>query len=330
MTPIVSVILAVHNDERYIEESVQSVLKQTYEDFELILVDDGSDDGTVSLVDTLVRTDSRIRLCRQRRSGLTKSLIRATVEARGRYLARQDSDDRSRPNRFALQTAFLDSHPNIAAVGSGTIVIDHSGRRIKTIVGEQGTDTIRNSLLSTRSTPVHGSMMMRRASVVAAGGYRRAFTASQDFDLWLRLTEQFGLDNVSDILYEWRLNPEGIYCTRRTDQLMLSSIALAFAVERRNNGEDSYGLLESADGDFQKFLSEFDLRAIVHARYGELLLRNGQDMKSARWHLGKALRAGGISPKTMALFGWSLCRLPWPGIKAMKTDQTKRSSSHGT
>tara|TARA_B100000029_G_scaffold509035_1_gene597335 strand:- start:2829 stop:3821 length:993 start_codon:yes stop_codon:yes gene_type:complete len=330
MTPIVSVILAVHNDERYIEESVQSVLDQTYEDFELILVDDGSDDDTVSLVDTLVQTDSRIRLCRQRRSGLTKSLIRATGEARGRYLARQDSDDRSRPNRFALQTAFLDSHPDIAAVGSSTVVIDHSGRRINTIVSEQGTGTIRDSLLSMRSTPVHGSMMMRRASVLAVGGYRLAFTVSQDFDLWLRLTEQFGIDNVSDILYEWRLNPEGVYSNRRTDQLMLSSIALAFAVERRNSGEDSYRLLESVDGDFQKFLSGFDLRAIVHARYGELLLRNGQDMTSARWHLGKALRAGRISLKTMALFGWSWCRLPWPGIKAMKTDQTKRTSSHGT
>ena len=78
MTPIVSVILAVHNDERYIEESVRSVLEQTYEDFELILVDDGSDDGTGSLVDSLARTDSRIRLCRQRQCGLTHSLIRAT------------------------------------------------------------------------------------------------------------------------------------------------------------------------------------------------------------------------------------------------------------
>ena len=328
MTPAVSVLLAVHNDQRYIESSVRSVLEQTFQDFELILVDDGSDDGTGSLIDSLALTDSRIRLYRQRRSGLTQSLIRATGEARGHYLARQDSDDRSRPNRLALQTAFLDSHPEMAAVGSDAVVIDHSGRQVDTLMGERGTGAIRNSLLSLRNTPVHGSMMMRRESILAVGGYRLAFTTSQDFDLWLRLTEHFGQETLSDTLYEWRLNPDGIYGTRRNEQLLMSSIALAFTDERRTAGDDSYRVLETACGDVEKFLSEFDLRAFVHAQYGELLLRNGHDMESARCHLGKALCEGCIRPKTIALFGWSLCRLPWFGAKAMKTGKTERSVSY--
>jgi len=329
MTPVVSVILAVHNDERYLEESVRSVLEQTYEDFELILVDDGSDDATVSLLENLDKMDSRIKLYRQRRSGLTHSLIRATVEARGRYLARQDSDDRSRLNRFALQTAFLEAHPDVAAVGSDAAVIDLNGRRVKTIMGERGRERIRKSLLSLRSTPVHGSMMMRRESVLAVGGYRLAFTVSQDFDLWLRLTEHFGLENTPDVLYEWRLNPSGIYSTRRIEQMMLSSIALAFTHERRLFGKDSYPLLEAAGDDFEGFLGDYRLSDRIHAQLGELLLRSGVKPELARRHLAKSVREGNITPRTLALLVWSVCRLPWPGIQPMKVDQGGRSDSHG-
>jgi len=324
MTPLVSVILAVHNDERYIEDSVRSVLEQTCEDFELILVDDGSDDGTVSLVDGLARTDSRIRLFRQRRSGLTCSLIRATAEARGLYLARQDSDDRSKPNRFTVQTDFLDTHQDIAVVGSDAVVIDQSGQKIKTMVSERGTGTIRNSLLSLRSTPVHGSVMMRRESVLAVGGYRLAFTVSQDFDLWLRLTEHFGLDNLPDILYEWRLNPAGVYSTRRIEQMMFSSIALAFTHERQLSGKDSYSLLEAADGNIEYFLGDFDSSDRVHAQFGELLLRSGFKPELARRHLVRGLREGNITARALALFAWSVCRLPWPGIKPMTAYQGDR------
>ena len=329
MTPLISVILAVHNDERYIEESVRSVLEQTCEDFELILVDDGSDDGTVSLVDSLARTDSRIRLFRQRRSGLTCSLIRATAEARGLYLARQDSDDRSRSNRFAVQTNFLNTHPDIAAVGSDTVVIDQSGQRIKAIVGERGTGTIRSSLLSLRSTPIHGSVMMRRESVLAVGGYRLAFTVSQDFDLWLRLTEHCGLDNLSDILYEWRLNPVGVYSTRRMEQMMFSSIALAFTHERQLSGKDSYPLLEAAAGNIEYFLGEFHSSDKVHAQFGELLLRSGVKPELARRHLARGLREGNITARALALFVWSVCRLPWPGIRPMTACKGERSDLYG-
>ena len=329
MTPLISVILAVHNDERYIEESVRSVLEQTCEDFELILVDDGSDDGTVSLVDSLARTDSRIRLFRQRRSGLTCSLIRATAEARGLYLARQDSDDRSRSNRFAVQTNFLNTHPDIAAVGSDTVVIDQGGQRIKAIVGERGTGTIRSSLLSLRSTPIHGSVMMRRESVLAVGGYRLAFTVSQDFDLWLRLTEHCGLDNLSDILYEWRLNPVGVYSTRRMEQMMFSSIALAFTHERQLSGKDSYPLLEAAAGNIEYFLGEFHSSDKVHAQFGELLLRSGVKPELARRHLARGLREGNITARALALFVWSVCRLPWPGIRPMTACKGERSDLYG-
>ena len=103
MTPVVSVILAVYNDRPHIERAVRSILDQTLVDFELILVDDGSTDGTHLILDKLARSDTRIRLFRQSRQGLTVSLVSAMAAAQGQYLARQDSDDRSRPTRFAQQ-----------------------------------------------------------------------------------------------------------------------------------------------------------------------------------------------------------------------------------
>ena len=317
MKPAVSVILAVHNDRHHIEDAVQSICDQTFADFELILVDDGSTDGTCSAVDTLARSDTRIRLYRQSRQGLTVSLDRAIAEAQGEYLARQDSDDRSRSTRLARQVAFLNAHQAVAAVGTAATVIDEDGRQLRTIWGERGPNAVRRALLSMRSTPVHGSMMMRREAVMAAGGYRPAFTASQDFDLWLRLSERCDLDNLPEVLYEWRLNLAGVYSTRRTEQLALSAIALAFARERRNRGRDSYSLLEASAGDFDLFLSRFRQRGPVDAQIGELLLRSGQDPADAQRYLGKALLAGCLRPKTIALFGWSACRLPWPGGRPM-------------
>ena len=313
MTPVVSVILAVYNDRRHIERAVRSILDQTLVDFELILVDDGSTDGTHLILDKLARSDTRIRLFRQSRQGLTVSLVSAMAAAKGQYLARQDSDDRSRPTRFAQQVAFLDAHRAVAAVGTAAAVVDDDGRQVRIIKGERGPNAVRRSLLSMRSAPVHGSIMMRRELVTAAGGYRPAFTVSQDYDLWLRLSECYDIDNLPDVLYEWHLNPTGVYSTRRAEQLMLGSIAWAFARERRDCGRDSYHLLEAAGGDFELFLSRFPQCGPVHAQVGELLLRSGDTPGDARRHLGRALLAGCLKPKTIALFGWSACRLPWPG-----------------
>src|SRR3954452_17057048 len=118
MAPRLSVVLAVCNGERHLAESVNSVLAQTFTDFELIVVDDGSTDRTPEILAAVARADPRVVVVRQENHGLTASLIRGIALSRGDYIARQDADDISKPRRFERQIAYLDAHSSLAALGS--------------------------------------------------------------------------------------------------------------------------------------------------------------------------------------------------------------------
>lgn len=312
-TPRISVVLAVRNGARHLEASLRSVLTQRCGDFELIVVDDGSTDATPDLLAALQRADSRVLVVRQEHQGLAASLNKGIQMARGTYVARQDADDMSIDDRFEKQVAYLDRSAEIAAVGSSADVIDGSGVVVGALTAMRGPQAVRRGLLTLRSTPVHGSMMMRRTVVQAAGGYRGAFRAGQDYDLWLRLSDRHSIDNLPDVLYQWRLDRESVYATRRAIQLKYAAIALAFARERAAGGADSYEMLDGLDGDLDAFASRYRLGPFVHALWGELLLRALGNSAAVRGHLRRALAGGHIRPRTAALFGWTHLGLPWPG-----------------
>ena len=308
-----SVVLAVYNGERYLEASLQSVRDQSFRDFELIVVDDGSTDGTPAILSALQRSEPRAVVVRQENRGLTESLNKGMTLARGAYIARQDADDLSLPGRFERQVAFLDDRPHVAAVGTGTDVIDRSGRVVGALCVARSAPAVKRGLLALRGTPVHGSMMMRRSALEATGGYREGFPVGQDYDLWLRLSSRFEIDNLSDVLYQWRLDRDGVYATRRATQLKYAGIALAFARERASVGGDSYELLRSCDGDLDQFVARYRLGPFVHAIWGELLLRGLGNSVRVREHLRRATFGGYIRVWTLCLLGWTHLGLPWPG-----------------
>jgi hypothetical protein len=313
ITPAISVILSVRNGARYLGASVRSVLAQSFGDFELVVVDDGSTDGTADILSTLQRADPRMVVLRQENRGLAASLNRGIALARGGYIARQDADDISLHDRFARQVAFLEQHPSVAAVGSSADVIDPAGARVGALRAECGAAAVKRGLLTLRSTPVHGSMMMRKEAVLATGGYRVAFPVGQDYDLWLRLSARFEMDNIADVLYRWRLDPEGVYSTRRAAQLTYAGVALALARERDRHGEDSYAALERCKGDVDAFAAGYRLGPYLYSLWGELLLRGLGNSARVRRHLRRALLGGWIRPTTLALAGWTHLGLPWPG-----------------
>jgi glycosyltransferase involved in cell wall biosynthesis len=313
ITPRISVVLAVRNGARHLEASIRSVLAQRFDDLELIVVDDGSTDATPEILSAARDGDARVVIVRQENRGLAASLNRGIAMARSAYIARQDADDISRSDRFERQAAYLDQHPSIAAVGSSADVLDRSGAVVGELRALQGPDAVRRGLLTLRSTPVHGSMLMRTSAIQAAGGYREAFAAGQDYDLWLRLTDRFEIDNVSDALYQWRLDADGVYSARRATQLKYAAIALAFAHERAAEGRDSYATLERCDGDLDAFASRYGRGPFVHAMWGELLLRGLGNSGSVRQYFRRAVRGGWIRPWTLLLFGWTHLGLPWPG-----------------
>ena len=309
----VSVVMAVYNGERYVEQSLKSILDPWREDMEVVVIDDGSTDRTPETLDRLFRGDRRLTVIRQARSGLATSLNRAIGATVGEYIARQDADDLSLPGRFERQLRYLDRHPEVAAVGTGSHVIDEDDRVIGALGIRTRAKDVKRALQNLRATPVHGSAMLRRRALDAVGGYREGFRYAQDLDLWLRMVERFSVENVPEPLYQWRLNPQGVYATQRAIQLKYCGIALCFARERSVYGSDSYDQLRASGEALDIFAAGYRMRELLYAKWGELLFRGLRNPDVARPYLRRALRYGYVHPKTVALFGWSLLGFPWPG-----------------
>jgi len=201
--PTVTVLMSVFNDRKYVEQAVRSILEQTYRDFEFLIIDDGSTDGSVDIIKRV--NDSRIRLISNDRNlGLTKSLNRGIEIARGRYIARMDADDFSYPQRLEKQVEFFETHPEYGLVGTRYRVIDESGILIYDAEVPQTDYEIRTAFLN--SNPfAHSSVMFRKELIKEIGGYREFFRYAQDLDLFIRLSKRSNVYNLSEIFLDWRL-----------------------------------------------------------------------------------------------------------------------------
>ncbi len=309
----VSVVTAVRNGGPTVAASLAGVLGQEAPAFEVIVIDDGSTDETPRILAEAASRDSRITVLRTDGEGLTAALCRGIAAASGDYIARHDLDDVSLPGRFSAQVAGLDARPDIAALGTAADIIDERGRRVGAFPTVSGPDAVRRGLLTLRATPVHGAMMIRRSVLQAVGTYRTAFTAAQDYDLWLRMTDRHAIDILPTPFYQWRLNRASTYAQRRSEQLQLAGIARVFADERAQFGEDSYAALVAAAGNREQFAAGYRCRGRLEAWWGELLYRGLNDPRVARKHLTAALKAGTWRPRTFPLWLWASAGLPWPG-----------------
>ncbi len=323
--PLVSVILPARDAELTIDAALNSLLNQTFTAFEVIVIDDGSTDGTAARLRAFAAKDARVRIVDGGGKGVTAALIAGTALATGRYIARQDADDVSMPDRFERQVRYLDAHPEIAALGTAATTIDEQGAEIGPFPTRHGPAAVREGLRSISATPVHGSMMIRRECLAAVGGYRAAFQSCQDFDLWLRLLERWELDNLREPLYRWRLTAGSAYGARRAAQLMYGGIAAAFADERKKSGADSYAALEAVHGDPEAFADRYPFAGPLRACWGELLLRGLNDPRLAHRHLSGAVKAGVRNPRTLALWAWTGLGLPWIGGQALRAEPPRPS-----
>lgn len=302
-SPRVSVLLSSRNGGRFLTEALDSLAAQTYSDLEIVAVDDGSTDGTGEILSDFAQSRPSVRLLRSNGIGLAGALALAAGEARGTYLARQDDDDRSLPDRIGRQVAYLENHHDVAIVGTGATVIDEEGKAVGPYPIPTSREKIRLTLR--RAVPfVHGSVLMRRSAYDAAGGYRAGFRASQDFDLWLRLPSGAGLANLPDPLYEWRLHPAGVFSRARADQLFYSAVARAFTEERRARGADSVELLGECP-DPERLLARYPRAGRLSALLGEVYVREGLG-REARRYLNRSLADPGERAKAIPwwLLSW--------------------------
>lgn len=211
--PSVSVVLAVFNGGELLRSSIESILRQSFQDFELLVVDDGSSDVTPDILRSY--NDPRLRvLTNEKNLGLTRSLNRGLNEARGEFVARQDADDLSAPDRLEKQVGFLRAHPEIALLGSSAWRMNPAGK----ITGPNDMpvthDVIRWASI-VDSPFLHTAVMFRRELVIQQfHGYDEQFAICQDYDLWTRIAAVHRVANLPERLVSMREHPSSMTRTQ--------------------------------------------------------------------------------------------------------------------
>ena len=217
--PRVSVILPVYNEEHFLAQAVESILRQTESDFELIVIDDGSSDGSRVLLEGLAADDRRIKTIHQRHAGIVTALNRGLREASGCYVARMDADDWAYPERLRLQAGYLDLHSDIGVVGSRVDYMGDAGRNRGLAVFVEWSNSLTEpsdiELYRFVETPlVHPSVMFRHELTEQLGTYRDG-PFPEDYELWLRwLDGGVRMAKLEQTLLSWRERPERL---TRTD-----------------------------------------------------------------------------------------------------------------
>lgn len=204
--PQVSVQMPVFNGVEHLAESIESVLRQTFKDFEFIIIDDGSTDGSLLLLQQYAARDHRIRLFSRENRGLSATQHELVMLARGEFIAQLDQDDVALQSRLELQVNFLNKNPNVVCVGGNYQLIDGANRYLTTLRLPAADAEIQAANLQGHCALLHPSAMMRREAVRAIGNYDTSYRTATDIDLWLRLGEVGELANIADVILKYRLH----------------------------------------------------------------------------------------------------------------------------
>lgn len=254
--PLISVIMSVYNDRDYIRQALDSLLAQTEQDFEIILVDDCSLDDTVSVIETY--HDGRIRLYRNEKNlGLTRNLNRALRLARGQFIARMDGDDICRPRRFERQLAFLRANPSLMLISCRT----HMFGQQDLISDISGSGEKLRAMMLVRPVLAHPGFMMRAELIRREGfSYDETFRSAQDYDFAARVAQKFPIGVTQEVLLDYRVHKKQVSCQEggeqfsnadRVRQMQLERLGAAltpsqwaayrdWAGEKRNCAKDVY------------------------------------------------------------------------------------------
>ena len=240
--PQVSVLMPVYNGQAYIGKAIESILNQTFKDFELLILDDGSTDNTVTVVKRFMESDSRILLYECNRQGLSSILNYGINIARAELIARMDADDIAKPTRLCKQTAEMNCHTDHAVIG-GSIerFSQENGPRYR-IEFPCSSFAVRR-LMEYRCVVAHPTVMFRRSIVLSLGGYRTIFKRAQDYDLWLRLLDAgYSISNIKEVLIEHRKHTGSASNEHGRDQFLSADIA------RLSHRTRKLGLQDPLDG----------------------------------------------------------------------------------
>lgn len=204
MNPKISVLMSVYNGEHYLREAVESILSQTFTDFEFLIVDDCSIDNSLSILREYGGKDKRIRIITNEFNiGLTKNLNKLIKASKGEYIARFDCDDISLPDRFKEQVKYLDEHKNCGAISSWADIIDNQGKYLRTVKYPTRDNELRKALI--RYNPFfHSGLMVPRKILDDVGFYDESWRFAQDYELYFRIAKKYELRNIPRVLLQYR------------------------------------------------------------------------------------------------------------------------------
>ncbi|MEQ9411992.1 MAG: glycosyltransferase family A protein [Fuerstiella sp.] len=244
----VSFVTSVYNDAEFVAESLDSILQQSFTDFEVIVVNDGSTDGSPAILRQYADQDSRVRLIDQENQGLTRALIRGCGAATGAYIARQDADDWSHPDRVQKQLQAFRSNADLVFVGCWAEGMTKEGKVLERVERPCAPAVATRELRFRRQgPPAHGSVMFRRDIYNQVGGYRPEFYFSQDSDLWLRMAEVGPITYLPEVLYRYRRDAGSLSSVRHDVQYQFGEIGQACHALRLNGGDEAELLAEAAE-----------------------------------------------------------------------------------
>lgn len=290
--PRVSVLMSVFNGERFLVDAVASILGQTYTDFELIVVDDASTDGSLAIMNSV--RDSRIRVLRQpANAGLANALNLAATHARGSLLARMDADDIAEPTRLAAQVAAMEKQPSLVILGTAYLVMNEQGHVLDRVVLGQQNTALQAGLLSGNQF-CHPSVMLRAEAFRKVGGYRDiGGRYAQDYDLWLRLAELGELGNLAEPLLRYRVHGGQVSVAKGAEQRYTAELYKVLALQRRRTGSEDLAAAR---------------RSLTHG-VGMLRLRSAQATDMIAW--AATFEQHGDSQRARALRWRALRTAPW-------------------
>ena len=240
-TPKVSVLMSVYNGADFLDESIESILKQTFNDFEFIIIDDGSTDESYEIIQSYANKNRQIVVIQNKnRIHLTKSLNNGLKIAKGKYIARQDADDISLPERLQTQITYMENNEDIGILGTSVELIDVKSKNIRTIKGQSNTNFLKWHLLLSNPL-IHSSVMLRTELITSNGGYDNTFIKSQDYALWSKLSKISKITQLPNVLVKRRIK----YTSFETEQFtLLLELKNAYLTDK-NLDDETIRLIET-------------------------------------------------------------------------------------
>jgi glycosyltransferase involved in cell wall biosynthesis len=230
--PLISVVMVICNVERFLGEAIESILGQTFQDFEFIILDYGSTDKSKDIVLSYAAKDSRIKLHTIPPCTYIEAKIAVCALAQGQYIAIQDADDNSLPDRLLWEVEFMEKNPTVAVLGGAADWINAEGKLLLVSRPPTSHEEIRTALL-TSSPFVHSSVLIRREAFTRVGGYRRVLLYAEDYDLFLRISEQFQCANLKQVALQYRIHGRQLSLRTRRQQTIAKLATQAAGLARR-------------------------------------------------------------------------------------------------